>query len=58
MDKTDAVNIARQYASVIKTKYDCKQVILFGSYAKGSNHEESDIDIAVILKAFYSAQIN
>lgn len=52
MDRTDALNIARQYASVIKTNYDCKQVFLFGSYAKGTNHEESDIDIAVILKEF------
>ena len=52
MDRTDAINVAKQYASVIKTKYDCKQVFLFGSYAKGTNHEESDIDIAVILKEF------
>ncbi len=52
MDKTEAINIARQYASVIKTNYDCKQVFLFGSYAKGTYHEESDIDIAVILKEF------
>lgn len=52
MDKTDAVNIAEQYASVIKTNFECKQIFLFGSYAKGTHHEESDIDIAVILKAF------
>jgi len=52
MDKTDALNIARQYASVIKTHFDCKQVFLFGSYAKGTHHEESDIDIAVIINEF------
>ena len=52
MDRTDAINIAWQYASVIKTNYDCKQVFLFGSFAKGTYHEESDIDIAVILKEF------
>jgi predicted nucleotidyltransferase len=52
MDKSDAVKIARQYASIIKTNYDCKQVFLFGSYVKGTHHEESDIDIAVILKEF------
>lgn len=52
MDRTDVINVAKQYASVIKTNYDCKQVFLFGSYAKGTNHEESDIDIAVILKEF------
>ncbi len=52
MDKNDALKIARQYASVIKTNYDCKQVFMFGSYIKGTNREESDIDIAVILKEF------
>ena len=38
--------------SLIMTNYDCKQVFLFGSYAKGTNQEESDIDIAVILREF------
>ena len=52
MDRTDALNIARQYASAIKANYDCKQIFLFGSYAMGTNHEESDIDIAVVLKEF------
>ncbi len=52
MDRTDALNIARQYASVIATNFDCKQIFLFGSYVSGTNHEESDIDIAVILKEF------
>ncbi len=55
MDRTDALNIARQFASVIRTNYDCKQVLLFGSYAKGTNNEESDIDIAVILEEFENA---
>jgi predicted nucleotidyltransferase len=52
MDKKDALNIARQYASLIKTNYDCKQIFLFGSYVKGTQNDESDIDIAVILKEF------
>lgn len=52
MDKTDAIKIARKFASAIKTNYDCRQVFLFGSYARGTHHEESDIDIAVILKEY------
>ena len=52
MDKKDALNLARQYASLVKTYYDCKQIFLFGSYIKGTFHEESDIDIAVILEEF------
>ncbi len=52
MDKKDAMKIARKFASVVRKNYDCKQVILFGSYAKGTNQEESDIDIAVVLREF------
>lgn len=52
MDKSAAINIANRFAKVVKSNYDCVEVILFGSYIKGTNHEESDIDIAVILKEF------
>ncbi len=52
MDKKHVFNIAREFASVIMTNYDCIHVFLFGSYAKGTNQEESDIDIAVILKEY------
>lgn len=52
MDKKQALNVARKFASAIAARYDCKQVFLFGSYAMGTNQEESDIDIAVILKEF------
>lgn len=48
MDKKDVINIARQYATVIHSKFDYSRIILFGSYAKGNFHEDSDIDIAVI----------
>jgi predicted nucleotidyltransferase len=48
VDKTDIVEIAREYADVVKTRFDCKKVILFGSYAKGNFRKDSDIDIAVI----------
>ncbi len=52
MDKKDALIIARKFAKAVKTNYNCKQVFLFGSYVKGTYHEESDIDIAVILEDF------
>ena len=52
MDKSEAIIIAIRFAKAVKSKYDCLEVILFGSYIKGTNHEESDIDIAVILKEF------
>ncbi len=52
MDKNKVLNMTREFAAAIQAKYDCKQVFLFGSYAKGTNQEESDIDVAVILSDF------
>ena len=52
MDKTDALNIAQRYAVAIKAKYSFSRIILFGSYAKGNYNDESDIDIAVVLKDY------
>lgn len=52
MDRTEALNIVRKFATLVKNNYDCKEVFLFGSYAKGTNREESDIDVAVILDEF------
>ena len=50
MDKGQAIEIARKYLDSLKNKYDIERAILFGSYAKGTNHDDSDIDIAIILK--------
>jgi uncharacterized protein len=48
MDKRDAINIASRYADAVKSKYGFVKIILFGSYAKGNYHKDSDIDVAVI----------
>jgi uncharacterized protein len=52
MDRKDALDIAQKYADAVKLKYDFAKVILFGSFAKGNFSEDSDIDIAVILKDY------
>lgn len=52
MDKSEAIRIASRFANAVKSNFDCIEVILFGSYVKGTSHEESDIDIAVILKGY------
>lgn len=49
MDKVEALNIASKYIELLKDKYTIKSAILFGSYAKGTQHPESDIDIAIVL---------
>jgi len=35
---------------LVKQNYPVKQIYLFGSYAKGTAKEESDIDVAVVVK--------
>ncbi len=52
MDKKNVLIIAQKFVALLRANFDCKQVILFGSYAKGTNQDESDIDIAVILGEF------
>ena len=41
----EIAEIVDKYIAVVKENYN---VILFGSYAKGTEHKDSDIDIAVI----------
>ena len=45
----DVINV---FVNEIKKYYNVSRVILFGSYAKGTNNEESDIDIAIISDEF------
>lgn len=51
MDKSEAIKIAKRYTDLISSKYQVENVILFGSYAKGTNHIDSDIDLAIIFKS-------
>lgn len=48
MDKKDAISLVQKYATAIQSKFNFNRIILFGSYAKGNFHEDSDIDIAII----------
>jgi predicted nucleotidyltransferase len=50
MDKREALKIANLYIDLISNKYTISQAFLFGSFAKGTNHDDSDIDIAVVVK--------
>ena len=44
----EILNSINAFIKEIKKHYNIKAIILFGSYAKGTEHEDSDIDIAVI----------
>ncbi len=44
----EIANIVEKYIAIVKENYNVVAIILFGSYAKGMENEDSDIDIAVI----------
>ena len=43
-----ALNIAKKYLSSLPSGFDVRRAYIFDSYAKGTQGEESDIDIAVV----------
>jgi predicted nucleotidyltransferase len=53
LDKATVVNTVEQYANLVKQELSPAAIILYGSYAKGTVHEDSDIDVAVIFDGFY-----
>ncbi len=55
-----AINIAKKYLSSLPAELDIKRAYIFGSYAKGTQREESDIDIAIVfgqLDDFFKMQM-
>jgi predicted nucleotidyltransferase len=51
MDKNKALKIVRKYIDSVNKKFPIESVILFGSYAKGTYHKDSDIDLAIVFKS-------
>lgn len=48
MDKGYVIECVRSFAERARESLDVQQVILFGSYAKGTATDLSDIDVAII----------
>ena len=44
----EIADIVDKYIAIVKENYYVVAIILFGSYAKGTENEDSDIDIAVV----------
>jgi predicted nucleotidyltransferase len=54
MGQREVIEKLRLYKSIISEHFDIDQVILFGSYAKGLQKDDSDIDVAVIVNSLNS----
>lgn len=50
MDKDAVIERVKQYAAEVAREMPVIQVIMFGSYVTGKAHENSDIDVAVVVK--------
>lgn len=51
MDKTEALQLSLNYLLKVKdNNIQFSEAWLFGSYAKGNQHADSDIDIALVLE--------
>ena len=49
MDKREAIDKVRSYADLLRGHIDFDDVFLFGSYANGTFHKDSDIDVAIVV---------
>lgn len=50
MTQEEAIKKVRAYALLLEEHFDLEKVYLFGSYAKDEPGEDSDIDVAVVVK--------
>ncbi|MBL7112522.1 MAG: nucleotidyltransferase domain-containing protein [Bacteroidales bacterium] len=51
MDKAEAIEKIRRYRLLLKEHFDLDKVYLFGSYARGTQREDSDLDVAIIVNS-------
>lgn len=51
MDNSEIITKISKYKLLVSKYFDIDKVVLFGSYAKGNQHEYSDIDVAIIVNS-------
>lgn len=49
MDQAAVIKKIKDYKILLSKHYKLRSVFLFGSYAKGTHREDSDIDVAVVV---------
>lgn len=54
MGQREVIKKLRLYKDLISDHFDIDKIVLFGSYAKGKQKEDSDIDVAVIVNSVNS----
>jgi predicted nucleotidyltransferase len=47
MNKNEIVNYLKSHKEEFRKRFQVSRIALFGSYARGENREDSDVDIAI-----------
>lgn len=50
MVKESVIEKVRNYTNLVRSRFPVKRVVLFGSFARGTEIPDSDIDVAVVLQ--------
>ncbi len=51
MDNREIIDKLINYKLLVSKYFDIDQIVLYGSYAKGTQKEESDIDVAIVVNS-------
>jgi predicted nucleotidyltransferase len=54
MGKREVIKKLRQYKLLVSSHFDIDKVVLFGSFAKGTQRTDSDIDVAIVVNSINS----
>lgn len=49
MDKREAINKVTEYKRLLQNYFQFETMYLFGSYTNGTNRNDSDIDVAIVV---------
>jgi predicted nucleotidyltransferase len=50
MDRAEVITKLKRYKKLLSQYMSFDKMILFGSYARGSQREDSDVDVAIIVE--------
>ena len=46
----DVINILKSHSEVVREKFGVKRIGIFGSFARGEEREDSDLDVLVVFE--------
>jgi len=52
MDQSEVISTVRRYGHLLSEHFSFQKLYLFGSYATNNAHNDSDLDVAIIVKKF------